>query len=93
MKLGRAIDLYIGDLARRARSVATRRSYRRLLNDFADVVGDERDVSTLRLEDYERFLDRWVDASPATLASGVSLVKGFARFLFERGTSSGGTPR
>src|SRR5262245_23642760 len=37
----RAIDAFIGDLARCGRSQATRNSYRRLLNDFADVVRDK----------------------------------------------------
>jgi len=42
----------------------------------------------LELSDYERFLDRWTDSSPSTLASGVSLVRSFSRFLYERGWAS-----
>jgi site-specific recombinase XerD len=84
MRLGEAIDRYIGDLARRGRRPSTLASYRRLLNDFADQTHG-KEVGDLTLADYERFLDRWVGAAPSTLASGVSLVKGFARFLFERG--------
>jgi integrase len=83
----RAIDLYIGDLARRGRSASTRASYRRLLNDFADVVRD-RPPAELVIEDYERFLDRWISCAPSTLATGVSLVRGFSHFLYERGYSS-----
>jgi site-specific recombinase XerD len=83
----RAIDAFIGDLARRGRSQATRNSYRRLLNDFADVVRD-KPPAELELSDYERFLDRWTDSSPSTLASGVSLVRSFSRFLYERGLAS-----
>ncbi len=82
--LGRAIDLYIGDLTRRGRSQATRNGYRRLLDNFADRVRD-KPPAELELGDYEAFLDRWVDSAPSTLASGVSLVRAFSRFLFERG--------
>jgi hypothetical protein len=82
--LSAAIDAFIGDLARRGRSQATRTSYRRLLNDFADRVRD-KPPAELELADYERFLDRWTDSSPSTLASGVSLVRSFSRFLYERG--------
>jgi site-specific recombinase XerD len=80
----RAIDAYIGDLARRGRSQATRNSYRRLLNDFAEAVHD-KPPAELELADYEQFLDRWTDKSPSTLASGVSLVHGFSQFLYKRG--------
>jgi integrase len=83
----RAIDAFIGDLARRGRSQATRNSYRRLMNDFADVVRD-KPPAELELADYEKFLDRWTDSSPSTLASGVSLVRAFSRFLYERGFAS-----
>ena len=46
------------------------------------------DVAELALSDYERFLDRWIGAAPSTLASGVSLVNGFSRCLFERGLTA-----
>jgi integrase len=84
IRFGDAIDRYIGGLARRGRRRSTLCSYRRLLNDFADVVKD-RPPAELTLEDYELFLDRWVGSSPSTLATGVSLVRGFSRFLYERG--------
>jgi integrase len=81
---GEAIDLYLGDLARRGRRPATLSSYRRLLNHFADRAL-VRSVGELRLADYEHFLNFWVAAAPSTLASKVSLVRGFSRFLWERG--------
>lgn len=81
--LGHAVDFYIAHLAREGRSAATRASYRRLLTDFARSCHDKA-PGELELHDYERFLDRWTDASPSTLASGVSLVRGFSRFLYER---------
>ncbi len=84
MRLGDAIDLYLGDLARRGRRPATLAAYARLLNHFAD---DARvdEVAALELVEYERFLNRWVGSSPSTLASKVSLVRGFSRFVWERG--------
>lgn len=84
VSFSRAIDAFVGDLARRGRSQATRASYRRLLNRFADAVHD-KPVDELQLADYEAFLDRWTDSSPSTLASGVSLVRAFSRFAHERG--------
>jgi integrase len=87
VSLGKAIDAYVGDLARRGRSQATRTSYRRLLNDFATSCRD-KPPDELVLADYEVFLDRWTNASLSTLASGVSLVRGFSRFLYERGWAS-----
>jgi integrase len=82
--IGWAIDAYLGHLARAGRRPSTLATYRRLLLDFERQV---RHLSTqeLALADYERFLSRWIGASPSTLASGVSLVRGFSRFVYERG--------
>jgi integrase len=85
--LGHAVDLYIARLAREGRRPSTRTSYRRLLEDFAHSCRDKAPAE-LELTDYERFLDRWTDSSPSTLASGVSLVRGFSRFLFDRKLAS-----
>jgi integrase/recombinase XerD len=84
LRIGEAIDLYLGDLARRGRRPRTLDSYARRLNLLADSVRDAY-VDEIRLEDYERFLNRWIEAAPSTLASGVSLVRGFSEFLWERG--------
>jgi hypothetical protein len=66
--LGHAVDRYIGHLAREGRSPATRANYQRLLTDFARSCRDKTPAE-LELQDYERFLDRWTDKSPSTLAS------------------------
>jgi site-specific recombinase XerD len=84
--LGYAIDTYLGVLAREGRRPSTIASYRRLLNDLAELV-PQKATQDLELGDYERFLNRWVGAAPSTLASGVSLCHGFSRFLYERGWS------
>jgi integrase len=80
---GHAIDLYLGDLARRGRSVRTLDKYRRHLGRLADVAPG-RDTHELELADYERFLNQWVGSAASTMASGVSLCRGFSRFLFDR---------
>ena len=87
MRHSRAIDLYIGELARRGRSPATRRTYQRLLFDFADLVDrtSEMDVGDTTPDDCRRFLDRWRDSSPSTLATGVSLLRGYFLFLEKEG--------
>jgi len=88
LRVGEAIDLYMGELARRGRSPRTLEAYERKLNHLADDVRDAY-VHEVALQDYERFLNRWVGKiAPSTLASGVSLVKGFSEYLWERGYTS-----
>jgi integrase len=87
LRIGEAIDLYLGDLARRGRSPRTLDAYRRKLNGLADVVRDAY-VDEIALDAYEKFLNRWVVSAPSTLASSVSLVRGFSEFLWERGYTS-----
>ena len=84
LRIGEAIDLHLGELARRGRSPRTLDAYGRKLNLFADDVRDAY-VHEIDLADYERFLNRWAGASPSTLASSVSIVKGFSEYLWERG--------
>jgi integrase/recombinase XerD len=84
VRIERAIDLYIAELARRGRQPSTRRGYQRLLFDFCDLVR-ERDVSEITSLDCRRFLDRWTDKAASTLASVVSLLSGFFEFLEEEG--------
>ena len=84
MRIGAAIDLYLGELARRGRSPLTTREYGRKLNLLADDVRDAY-VHEIRLSDYERFLNRWVGDAPSTLASSVSLARGFSEYLWQRG--------
>ena len=87
MRLTRAIDLYIGELARRGRRKTTRDGYERLLFDFADLIDPlgERTVDAITADECRRFLDRWRDSSPSTLASSVSLLRGFFGFLEKEG--------
>lgn len=84
LSLGAAIDLYVGELARRGRSPETRRAYERVLFLLADRYPDKM-VAELSADDCRRFLDRWRDAAPSTVALHVSVVSGFFCFLGDEG--------
>jgi len=77
-----AVDAYIGELARRGRSRHTREKYQWLLWKFCDHVGP-KDVDELTRYDCTRFLDRWTNASPSTLALHTSVLAGFFDFLVD----------
>lgn len=79
-----SLDLYIGELARRGARPATRRTYRRDLAGFLDRARVAY-VHELTPNHYERDLDRWTNSSPSTLASRVSVRKGYSAWLKERG--------
>ncbi len=78
--LDHAVDLYIGELARRGKTEATRNKYRWLLNQFVEANEHlmPREVSA---DHCRRFLDRWADMSRSTLALHVSILRGFFTFL------------
>lgn len=65
--LGHAIDLYLGELARRNCTSETLRPYRRILNLFADRY-DAKPLDEISIDDCRSFLDRWLTASAATKA-------------------------
>ena len=76
MNLNRAIDLYIGDLARRGRQKSTRNSYQRLLFDLADLMPRDCDTREIKLEDYETV--------PRPLGRPVAVDVGFQRLARQR---------
>ncbi len=77
-----AIDAYLGTLARAGRTPATRRKYQQILWAFADFI-DERDCDHVTPDHCRRFLDKWVNASPSTLALHVTILRGFFAFLVD----------
>ena len=85
MLLDRAIDRWLGELARSRRSPRTRDTYRRCLYAFADTLHRDCSVDEITADDCRQFLDRWVDASPSTMASNVSILTGFFRWLIDEG--------
>lgn len=84
LRIGEAIDLFVGDLARQGRKSGTLLDYRYKLNLLADDLKNCY-VDEIELADYERFLNRWVGKAASTLAGAVSLVHVFSKFLWERG--------
>lgn len=80
--LNYAMDAYLGNLARAGRTKATRLKYQQILWAFADHI-DERDCDRITPDHCRRFLDKWTDASPATLALHVSILRGFFEFLVD----------
>lgn len=80
--LNYAFDAYLGDCARRGLTTNTRRKYRETLWMFGDFV-DERDCDRITRDHCRRFLDRWVDASPTTMAGHISILRGFFQFLVD----------
>src|SRR5262249_2204550 len=84
LRVAEAIDLYIGELARRACKPSTRDIYREILDLLADQ-HPRTHVAELTADDCRRFLDRWRDPAPATLANRVTCLRGFFRFLEREG--------
>jgi integrase len=80
MDVGKAIDVYLGELARRNCTAETLRTYRRILNLLADRY-EGRPLEEISVHDCRTFLDRWSTAAPATLAQYVSILRGFFAFL------------
>jgi len=82
VRLDRALDLYMGDLARRGYSPRTRRDYFFKLGPLVDKFEDVGDVSPA---DCAAFVDRWKDSAVGTLAHSVSVVKVFFRWCEDQG--------
>ena len=82
--IDRALDLYIGALARDRRTEATRRKYRQVLEPFCALYAELApwEISEAHCE---RYLNRWVNCAPATIALYVSILRSFFAFLEEKG--------
>ena len=91
MRHGRAIDLFIGDMALSDKAETSQLTYRRQLDEYADFVDPlgERDVREDTEDDCRRFLarppKRSKKASPATLAQKISIQRAYFAFLEEKG--------
>jgi integrase len=84
VRIDEAVDLYLGELARLGRSARTRDDYWRKLVGLCTVAGLQKaDVGAVTDDDCRRYLDRWSDASPSTMAHSVSVLAGFFRWLYE----------
>ncbi len=96
MKLSRAVDLWLGELARADRADGTRDAYRRHLNKLIDQLERTRqdvDVREVTTNDCRAFLDGWVRVSertglpikPATICNVHSAVNGLFKWVYLEG--------
>jgi hypothetical protein len=76
-----AIDLWLGDLARRGRATRTRASYRRYLDFFAARFPRQWDVAKVRSEDCGAFLDGYQHLSKGTQATIYAPLNGLFGWL------------
>src|SRR6266498_2809133 len=80
--LDHAVDLFIGELARRGCTQRTRIKYQEVLHPFVRANLDKLPWE-ITPDDCRSFLDRWVDAAPATLALYVSILNRLFTFLHD----------
>lgn len=87
MRLDRAIDRYLGELARRGYSPRTRVDYQRKLTPMCgptDLV-EVRDVTEVTTDDCRRHLDRWNDSKANTRYHSWAVLSGFFGWLYRSG--------
>ena len=84
MRLDRAIDLYIADLARKGKSKSTLRTYAsRLMPMCGDrSVADPADASEVTANDCRLYLDTWRDDAPGTRYHSWAVLSGFFKWLY-----------
>jgi site-specific recombinase XerD len=82
VRLDRAIDRFIGELARRGCTQTTRADYRRKLEPLCDRLPDA-DAADVSADDCRAYLDRWADKAPGTIAHSVSVLNSFFGWLYE----------
>jgi integrase len=88
VRLVRAIDLWMGDLARAGRKDSSLLSYERYLFKLVDHLERSRpdvDVRDVTTNDCRSFLDQWNGRSPSTVCSIHSALKGLFDWLFLEG--------
>jgi len=86
MRLARAVDLWLGDLARAGRAEGTRNSYQRYLNKLIDQLERTKPDPTVRevtVNDCRAFLDGWIERSPSTVATIHSALNGLFEWLYQ----------
>lgn len=82
LTVDRALDLYLGDLARLNYSERTRSTYARLLDKFCDRLPVDYDVSKITTDDCRRFLDTFQRRSRGTQAHAESVLSSFLKWLY-----------
>jgi site-specific recombinase XerD len=82
LPVGRAIDLFLGDLTRRGGSERTIKSYRYLLKKFCDVLPPDYDVSRITTDDCHRWLETYSGHARGTQAHAESVLALFLKWLY-----------
>jgi integrase len=88
MKLARAVDLWLGELARGNRSPGTRDSYRRQLWKLIGQLERTRpdvDAREVTPNDCREFLDAWLGKAPSTVCTVHSALNGLFSWLYMEG--------
>ena len=88
MRLARAVDLWMGELARAGREASTRNSYSRHLNKLIDHLERTKPDPTARevtVNDCRSFLDNWIDRSASTQCTVHSALNGLFAWLYLEG--------
>jgi len=86
VRLARAVDLWMGELARAGRARSTRDSYSRYLNKFIDQLERTKPDPAVRevtTNDCRAFLDRWPESAPSTVATIHSALNGLFKWLYQ----------
>ena len=92
MRLARAVDLWMGELARSGRTASTRFSYERYLFKLVDHVErakPDADVRDVTVNDCRSFLDKWIGRAPSTVGSIHSALSGLFSWLYLEGEIEG----
>jgi integrase len=84
LRLDRAIDLYLGDLARQGKSKRTLFTYRNRLTPLCGPkqVVEPPDVTLLTANDCRAHLDTWRDSAPGTRYHAWAVLSGFFKWLY-----------
>jgi integrase len=80
--LDQAVDLYLGELARRGCKRSTRAKYMDVLYPFVSLYVDLAPWE-VEPDHCRRYLDRWKDSAASTLALYVSVLRAFFDFMYE----------
>lgn len=88
MNLSRAVDMWMGELARGGRAEGTRASYERHLWKLIDQVEKSHGEARAKLvttNDCRAFLDRWIGKAPSTVCTIHSALNGLFSWLYLEG--------
>jgi integrase len=87
VRLDRAIDLYLGELARRGYSSRTRDDYFRKLLPLCGpaAVVEPAEVDEVGPNECRTHLDRWINSAPGTRYHSWAVLSGFFKWLYRQG--------